>query len=244
MPQHQATEGGRPQGATASAAANCTLVESPLHPNCVRPEPTTFPEFFVVGEQKTGTSTLFHLLSQRPEIVQPYQGFNPQRFGMYEFKEPHYWSLKVTAQSSTGCVVEGECAKVRPMAIMTDRPFCPAADRLVPFAPAEYTRAYQHLRRVAAEQGVAHPIAGDYSATMLTCACCSKAVAYFAPRARVIALLRHPIHRTVSQLVEGYTFRVMNDKRLRAQPVPGIEARMKQVHADMALQLKKECAAA
>ena len=141
---------------------------------------------------------------------------------------PQYWSFAtVYAVQHNRCLVLGECALVRRFAIQTDMPFCRRVTRPEAvlggarwpergFAPGNYTWLYDGLRATATELGLSQPsVVGDFSATLLTCACCARAVHYFAPAARIIALLRHPIRRMISQLVET---RALLSKAFNAVP--------------------------
>ena len=232
----------------------CSVSDSPDHPACEKLPAIGLPDYIVAGEQKTGTSSLYNLLLEHPAVLRPPKGVNGKvPLALRDFKEPHYWSFKVRHEVSNGCLIEGEYERIRMFAISADDPRISANKRpggnpfgLVPLTPDNgYTRLYTQLR-IGASNGTGsdstRQLAGDSSATMLTCACCPGAVVYHAPRTRVVVIIRHPIRRAVSQIVEvqshlAYRKATLNRSLRAFKPAMSLDEHMTKINGDMRVQM-------
>lgn len=148
-------------------------------------DPRCLPTFFVLGAQKSGTSTLAYWMAQHPQILHPVS----KEFAFFSH-EPSL--LHEDASASTA-----QC----------------------PPRPKSFKLYLTSFPRILPEQSN-HPygkITGEWSPMYLPCRCCAATMRSLLPRARLIAVLRHPAERAFSRYTEQLTHRA----RMFEQEVEG-----------------------
>jgi hypothetical protein len=131
------------------------------------------PNFFIVGAAKAGTTSLFQALTRHPDI-----------FGC-PVKEPNYFAFDLTGrdagqdrQPPTAHVRDPDVSVLAPPRVATTKNL------------ADYTALYAGWSGQTA--------IGEASTTYLPSRVAAREIARFAPDARIIIVLRHPVERSYS----------------------------------------------
>jgi len=142
-----------------------------------------WPNFFVIGAGKSGTTSLYYYLQQHPQIF-----MSPQ-------KEPKFFALAAREITFRG----------------------PGDQRVIKESTATEA-AYLALFREAGNE----PILGEASTIYLSASGTAECMARYVPRARLVAILRHPADRAFSAYLhlrrDGYERLESFQEALDAEP--------------------------
>ena len=137
------------------------------------------PSFFVLGAQKSGTSALWNLITQHPQIEKP-----TQKETLFFNNDCHQLFC-----SKPGNIAQGEdydkkqvCGKIGPRSTQLEK--------------------YMNFFVKSSATKTGGQLTGESSATYLGCSCCVDTIYDLFPRARLIALLRDPVERARSRFKE------------------------------------------
>lgn len=138
-----------------------------------------YPDFFVVGAQKSATTTLYQALSQHPAVFVP------------PIKEPNYFCSDISQQ----LLKLSASAQSRLFVIKNKKRLESLLKRDVLAAHVVYEDLYLDLFR-AAKPGM---LKGDFSVNYLYSETAASEIRRKCPDARIIAVIRNPIDRAYSQ---------------------------------------------
>lgn len=138
-----------------------------------------YPDFFVVGTQKSATTTLYQALSQHPAVFVP------------SIKEPNYFCSDISQQ----LLILSANDKSRLFVVENNKQLESLLKRDVLTAHVVHEDLYLDLFR-AAKPGM---LKGDFSVNYLYSEKAAAEIKRVCPTARIIAVLRNPVDRAYSQ---------------------------------------------
>jgi len=135
-----------------------------------------YPDFFIVGAAKAGTTSLYHYLEQHPQVY------------MSPIKEPNYFS------SDTQLDALRPSAKKRLKALKVDEFLKSDMSHKIHRAYLTDEEQYRSLFRLAGHD----KITGEASPAYLFSKVAANAIYQFNPKAKIIIILRNPVERAFS----------------------------------------------
>eukprot|EP00798_Chlamydomonas_sp_ICE-L_P022849 gene22849-30023_t len=133
------------------------------------------PDYYVIGQQKCGTSTLWKFMSMHPQLQASTDDGNKEPFYFNGFKQ-HAFHKEKCDNNITG-----------------------------------YLRLW--------ESTPPRKLIGDHTAVLISCHCCAELYYRMNPKAKVIAVLRDPVTRSLSRFTELRKFGKKTDLPALYKPV-------------------------
>jgi hypothetical protein len=142
----------------------------------------SWPNFFIVGAPKTGTTSLYHYLRQHPQIY------------MSPVKEPCYFSSEVRLENFSGEFESSARKRSLRLREFLEGPMTGADPGGIVANPEDYLRLFQRVDREAA--------IGEASVCYLRSPTAAANIRSRIPEAKIVVILRDPAERVFSQYLQ------------------------------------------